>query len=102
MPDDTIYLKRGQNLNFTTAFKNDDGTPIVINESWTATAAMKRKDTCDTINLSPTISDGNVIINQATDDLSAGVYEIDVLATDGTLEASDVFYLNLSKTITPI
>jgi hypothetical protein len=63
---------------------------------------MKRKDTCDTITLSPTIANGNVSITQSTDDLSAGVYETDIIVTDGDREISDIFYLNLGKTITPI
>ena len=102
MPDDTIYLKRGQDLSITATFRDDDGNDITLDGSWTATSAMKRKDTCDTITLSPTISGGKVAITQATDDLSAGVYELDIIVTDGDREISDIFFLNLAKTITPI
>jgi hypothetical protein len=100
---DTIYLKRGQDLNITATFSDDDGVPITIDGSWTVSAAMKLSGTCDTITLSPTTSGGNVLITEETDDLSAGVYEIDIIASDnGQRSISDIFYLNLAKTITPL
>jgi hypothetical protein len=103
MPDDTIYLKRGQNLNITATFADGDGVPITIDGTWNVSAAMKRKDTCDTITLSPTVSGGNVLITEETDDLSTGIYEIDIIADDnGQRSISEIFYLNLGKTITPL
>jgi len=99
---DTIYLKRGQDLNITATFSDDAGDPITIDGTYTVTAAMKLKGTCDTITLSPTVSGGNVLIVEETDDLSAGVYEIDIIADNGDRSISDIFYLNLAKTITPL
>ena len=100
---DTIYLKRGQDLNITATFKDIDGDPITLDGSWTATSSMKMRGGCDRITLAPTISGGNVLINYATDNLTPSTYEIDIIANDGSdREISDVFYLNLDRTITPL
>jgi hypothetical protein len=102
MPDDTIYLKRGQKLEIIVTFQDVDGNNIVLDGDWTVSSAMKLKTSCDIITLSPTISGGNVSIIQETDDLAAGVYDIDVIADDGNREITDIFYLNLAKTTTPL
>ena len=100
---DTIYLKRGQDLDIIAEFKDEDGVAITIGSGWTATAAMKLTGSCDVITLTCVITGGNVTITQSTDDLSAGVYEVDIIASDSSgREITDIFYLNLSKTITPI
>jgi len=100
---DTIYIKRGQDLNITVAFQDDDGDAIVLDGTWTVTSSMKMKGSCELTTLSPTISSGNVTINYVTDDMTPSVYEIDVVANDGSdREITDVFYLNLGNTITPI
>lgn len=101
---ESIYLKRGQNLNIIATFYDVDGTAIVLDETWTVSSAMKPRGSCsDTISLSPTIVDGNVSIIRSTDDLSAPAYEIDIIANDGSdREISETFALILSNTVTPL
>jgi hypothetical protein len=100
---DTIYLKRGQNLDITAEFIDEAGVPITLDGIYTATSAMRLKGTCDPIILTCTIVAGKVKIVQATDDLIAGVYDIDIIVTNSAgRDITDVFYLNLGKTITPI
>jgi len=53
--------------------------------------------------LTCTIVAGKVKIVQATDDLIAGVYDIDIIVSNNAgRDITDVFYLNLGKTITPL
>lgn len=100
---DTIYLKRGQNLDITAEFIDEDGVPITLDGSYTATSAMRLKGTCEPILLTCTIVDGKVKIVQATDDLIPGVYDIDMIVTNNAgRDITDIFYLNLGKTITPL
>ena len=100
---DTIYLKRGQNLDITAEFIDEDGVPITLDGSYAATSAMRLKGTCEPILLTCTIVDGKVKIVQATDDLIPGVYDIDMIVTNNAgREITDIFYLNLGKTITPL
>jgi len=100
---DTIYLKLGQNLNITAQFIDDDDVPIVLDGTYTATSAMRLKGTCEPLILTCTISAGKVNILQSTDDLIAGVYDIDIIVTNNAgRDITDVFYLNLGKTITPL
>jgi len=100
---DTIYIKRGQDLNLTVTFNDEDGDPIVVDGTYTVTSSMKEKGSCDLITLSPTISGGNVLIEYATDDLSPAVYEMDIVLTNSSgRDITDVFYMNLGKTITPL
>ena len=100
---DTIYLKRGQNLDITAECGYIDGVPITLDGTYTATSAMRLKGTCEPMLLTCTIADGKVEIVQSTDDLIAGVYEIDIIVTNNAgRDITDIFYLNLGKTITPI
>ena len=100
---DTIYLKRGQNLDITAEFIDEDGVPIVLDGTYTATSAMMLKGTCESMLLTCTIVAGKVKIVQATDDLISGVYDIDIIVTNNAgRDISDIFYLNLGKTITPL
>lgn len=100
---DTIYLKRGQNLDITAEFIDDDGVPITLDGTYTATSAMRLKGTCEPILLTCTIVAGKVKIVQSTDDLIPGVYDIDMIVTNNAgREITDIFYLNLGKTITPL
>jgi hypothetical protein len=100
---DTIYLKRGQNLDITAEFIDEDGVPITLDGTYIATSAMRLKGTCEPILLTCTIVDAKVKIIQSTDDLIAGVYEIDIIVTNNAgRDITDIFYLNLGKTITPI
>jgi hypothetical protein len=100
---DTIYLKRGQNLDITAEFVDLDGVPITLDGTYTATSAMRLKGTCEPMLLTCTIADGKVKIIQSTDDLIAGVYDIDIIVTNNAgRDITDIFYLNLGKTITPI
>jgi hypothetical protein len=100
---DTIYLKRGQNLDMTAEFIDEDGVPITLDGTYTATSAMRLKGTCEPMLLTCTIVSGKVKIVQATDDLIAGVYDIDIIVSNNAgRDITDVFYLNLGKTITPL
>lgn len=101
---DTIYLKRGQNLSITVAFRDTDGTAIELDETWTATSAIRAKGTCGTpTSLTCVIAGGVVTINRETDDLEYPSYEIDIVADDGNdREISDSFYIQLGNTITPL
>jgi hypothetical protein len=100
----TIYLKRGQNMDITVEFRDEDGVIIELDETWAVTAAMKPTNTCiEPTSLTCTIQDGKALILQPTDDLSHPNYTIDIIADDNTdREISDVFYLNLAPTITPL
>ena len=100
---DTIYLKRGQNLDITAEFIDEDGVPITLDGTYTATSAMRLKGTCEPILLTCTIVAGKVKIVQVTDDLIPGVYDIDMIVTNNAgRDITDIFYLNLGKTITPL
>jgi hypothetical protein len=100
---DTIYLKRGQNLDITAEFIDEDGVPIVLDGTYTATSAMRLKGTCESMLLTCAIVGGKVKIVQATDDLISGVYDIDIIVSNNAgRDISDIFYLNLGKTITPL
>lgn len=99
----TIYLKRGQNLNITVQFEDVDGTPITLDETWSVTSGMLAKGTCGTpISLPCVVAAGVATIEYSTDDLEHASYDIDVIADDGEREISDIFHLQLGKTITPL
>jgi len=100
----TIYLKRGQNLNITVAFQDEDGSAITLDGTWTVTSGMRAKGTCGTpIDLPCVVAAGVATIEYATDDLEYPSYDIDIIAENGDdRDITDVFHLQLGNTITPL
>jgi hypothetical protein len=102
---DTIYLIRGQNLDVTVTFRDDDGNVIVIDETYTVTSAMKSTIGCkSSFDLLPTVSGGNVIINLTTDDLTDSRYVFDIILKplSGSRDITTRIYLQLEQPITPL
>jgi hypothetical protein len=100
---ESIYLKRGETLLIRATFKDSDGTPIVLDGTWTVSAGMRAKGTCDSvINLNPTIDNGSMIITYLTDDLDRPCYEIDLIIKQSIRTISETFQLILGNTITPL
>jgi hypothetical protein len=102
---DTIYLSRGQTLNVTAVFRDAAGVQIVIDDTYTVTSSMKAVNGCkDPFVLSPTLSDGSVIIAYSTALLTEARYVFDIIAkpATGTREVTAKIYLQLEQPVTPL
>jgi hypothetical protein len=102
---DTIYLKRGQNLNLEIEFLDSDGGVMPLDETWAVSSALKSSTNCNDIILLTCVitEEGKVTVTQETDNLTSSQYMIDLIANDGNdREITEIFYLVLSSTITPL
>lgn len=101
----TIYLKRGQTLNLELQFLDTLGELVVIDNNWIITSSLKAINKCTESILLECVTqlDGTVKITRQTDDLTSPAYSADIIAKeDGNREITEVFYINLSDTITPL
>jgi hypothetical protein len=80
-----------------------NGVAIELDETYTVTSWMRQKScNAEKFNLSPTIEDGIIHIDRATDDLTAPTYEFDIrISVDDVPVFTGIIEVNLSNTITP-
>ena len=102
---DTFYLKRGQDINLTATFRDEAGGQIVIDNTYAVTSSIKPIG-CNAalIKLTPTLSNGSVLIAYATDALAEPRYELDIIAKSatGTRVITEKIFMQLDQTITPL
>lgn len=97
----SFTLAKGEILNMTYT-PTTDGVAVTVEPEWGVSSFMKREGTNTTIDLSPTIADGVIVVSYDTVDLCIGRYLIDFRMTQtGNNDIfSGQFFMYLSKTIT--